>query len=204
MRRAAVLLPAGAALAALLAAAFVLPPQAPPGASFTPPEDDICIVPPPRGFAATPYDPASGLPVAAARAVPADARCPICGMYPARYPGWAAQLIFTDGAAHFFDSPVDLLLFLADPGRYDVQRADAGILALYVSDHQEGGWIDARTAHFVSGSSATGPMRGPDLPAFRDAGAATTFAARHGGEVLVFEAITPERLATLRAATHPH
>ncbi|MGE5332247.1 MAG: hypothetical protein ACM3Q3_10845, partial [Nitrospirota bacterium] len=50
-------------------------------------EADVCVVAPP-----TPYNPASGLPLQAARPVPADVRCPVCGMYPARSPDWAAQV----------------------------------------------------------------------------------------------------------------
>jgi hypothetical protein len=46
---------------------------------FDPLAEDICIVAPP-----IPHDPASALPVLAARPVPAHARCPVCGMYPAR------------------------------------------------------------------------------------------------------------------------
>lgn len=59
--------------------------------------DDVCVVAP-----ATPYDANSGLPMGAAREVPADARCPVCGMFPARSRSWAAQVIFADGDAHFF------------------------------------------------------------------------------------------------------
>ena len=56
--------------------------------------DEICIVAPP-----TPYDPASGLPPEAPRPVPPDARCPVCGMFPARNPRWAAQIIYIDYSA---------------------------------------------------------------------------------------------------------
>ncbi|MGL4807201.1 MAG: nitrous oxide reductase accessory protein NosL, partial [Giesbergeria sp.] len=41
-------------------------------------EPDVCIVAPP-----TPYVSTSGLPMDAARPVPADVRCPVCGMFPA-------------------------------------------------------------------------------------------------------------------------
>jgi copper chaperone NosL len=64
------------------------------------------------------HDPVIGLDPIAARPVPAEARCPVCGMYPARYPRWAAQLIFKDGKALFFDSPLELFRFLLDMGRY--------------------------------------------------------------------------------------
>lgn len=195
----------GAALCAALAGALALWPRSPDSVvDYHPPAEDICIVPPARIMAATPWDPASGLDRHAARAVPPQARCPVCGMYPARYPRWASQLIYEDGAAHFFDSPVDLLLFASEPARYDPERASATIAARYLSDYRKGGWIPADEAWLVWGSRVHGPMRGADLPAFASAQDAGAFAAEHGGEVLRFEAIDGERLAILRDSNHSH
>lgn len=199
---AAALLCAGAA-----AALFGQYARRPP--AFEPPAEDVCIVPPSRASRPHPFDPASGLALHAARPVPQDARCPVCGMYPARFGQWAAQLIFRDGGAHFFDSPVDLFMFLAEPGRFDA-RYPAGaadgimqqVAALYVSDHGGRGWIDARSATFVAGSRVRGPMRGPDLPAFADAAAAAAFVAREGGKPHAFEHIDTALLRTLRDANH--
>ena len=89
---------------------------------FAPPQDvaletDLCLVAP-----ATPYDPASGLAPTEARTVPREARCPVCGMFPARAPDWAAQIIFDDGDAHFFDSPLSLFMYLHDMARYGAGR----------------------------------------------------------------------------------
>lgn len=188
--------------AALAGALFWQHAQRAPHIRFDPPADDVCIVPPSRASLAHPYDPASGLAMYDARPIPADARCPICGMYPSRFPRWAAQLIFNDGGAHYFDSPVDLFMFLADPSRFDAQhRADAAA-ALYVSDYRGGGWVDARRAVFVAGSSARGPMRGPDLPAFTDAASAAAFVAEHGGRTVGFAELDTSLLASLRDANH--
>ncbi|MBS0543221.1 MAG: nitrous oxide reductase accessory protein NosL [Proteobacteria bacterium] len=173
-----------------------------PAAAFAPPAEDVCIVPPSRQSAAHPYDPASGLEIFAARPVPADARCPVCGMYPARFAKWAAQVIFDDGSAHFFDSPVDLFMFLAEPARFDASHSPGQAAALYVSDFNGSGWTDARAAAYVLGSSARGPMRGPDLPAFADEAAARRFATERGGHVLRFADIRGDTLAGLRDATH--
>ena len=92
-------------------------------------EPDVCIVAPP-----TPYDPASGLPPTAARAVPPDVRCPVCGMFPARSPQWAAQIIFSNGDAQYFDSPLSLFMYLQDVARYSPGRSAGSIVAHYVTD----------------------------------------------------------------------
>ncbi len=178
----------------------------PPAATTTalaPGEDDVCVVAPP-----TPYDPASGQPPDAARPVPAEARCPVCGMYPARAPDWAAQVIFANGDAQFLDSPLSLLRYLERVPMYARGRSAADIVARYVTDATLGAghWIDARRAFYVHGASARGPMRAGNLPAFRSPEAAQDFAARHGGRVLEFEEIDAALVAALlgTAAQHRH
>lgn len=155
------------------------------------PEPDVCIVAPP-----TPYDPATDLAPTVARALPADARCPVCGMFPARSPQWAAQIIFTNGDAQFFDSPLSLLMYLQDVARYSPGRSAEQIAAHYVTDTaalaaggKGGAWIDALSAYYVHGSSAKGPMRAGNLPAFASRDAAQAFAGQRGGMVLAFGAM---------------
>lgn len=197
------LLAAGVAFAAG-AGALLWPQAGRSAANFAPPTEDICIVPPARSIAAIPYDPAFGLGLHAARPIPPEARCPVCGMYPARFPRWAAQLIFTDGAAHFFDSAVDLFLYLADSTPFDKQHRREDVAALYVTDFGGQGWVDARQAYFVTGSQARGPMRGADLPAFARAEAAAAYVAEHGGRVIGFAAVDAPLLTALRGANHTH
>lgn len=163
----------------------------------TPPTvgDDVCVVAPP-----TPYDPASGKPLAAARDVPADARCPVCGMYPARSRAWAGQVIFADGDAFFFDSPLSLMMYLGNVGHYTRGRTASAIVARYVTDMDSGAWVDAQQAVYVAGSSALGPMRAGNLPAFADRGAAQRFVQARGGRILGFDAIDAPRVPAQSAA----
>ena len=163
--------------------------------------DDVCIIAPP-----TPYDSASGLAPMQPRPIPPGARCPVCGMFPARAPEWAAQLIFANGDAHFFDSPLSLFMYLQDVGRYSPGRSAAQVAALYVTDAGDGAaarWTDARTAFYVHGSDARGPMRAGNLPAFAAREAAQAFAARRGGTVLAYAAVDASLLAAL-AGTGGH
>lgn len=163
-------------------------------------DSDVCLVAPP-----TPYDAASGQPLHAARAVPADARCPVCGMFPERSPDWAAQVIFANGYVHFFDSPVSLFMYLNDVSRYSPGLSAHDIVARYVTDVSSKSWIDAGSAYFVHGSSAKGPMRAGNLPAFATRGAAQQFAAQRGGEVRSFGAIDPAMVRQLGGqSSHRH
>lgn len=161
---------------------------------------DVCMVAPP-----TPYDPALGQPLAAPRAVPADARCPVCGMYPARSPDWAAQVIFAHGDAQFFDSPLSLFMYLQDVGRYTRGHRADEIVASYVTDVDSGRWISASSAIYVHGSSAMGPMRAGNLPAFAEAVAAQRFASARGGVLLRASDISPDLLQRLSGGiSHRH
>lgn len=186
---------------ALLAATWpqALPPALRPTMVDAPP-GEVCVVAP-----SLPYEPASGRPPLAARSVQAEARCPVCGMYPARYPRWAAQVIYRDGEAHFFDSPLSYFLFLQAVERHARGRSAADIAARYVTDHAEGGWLDPARAHFVHGSRAGGPMRAGNLPAFARREAAEAFAAAQGGRVITAAQVDATLLRTLDTrAAHSH
>ncbi|WP_332395134.1 hypothetical protein [Ralstonia sp. 1B3] len=88
---------------------------------------EICFV-----AAPTPYDPRSGVAPDAPRAIPPHARCPVCGAFPSRVPDWAAQVIFADGDAYFFDSPLSLFIYLRNLPRYAAGRQATDIAAAYV------------------------------------------------------------------------
>ncbi len=162
------------------------------------PPMDVCVVAPP-----TPYDPASGRPLSAPREVPLEARCAVCGMYPARSREWAAQVIFSNGDAQFFDSPLSLLMYLQQVGRYSPGRQAGEIVATYVTDTPGQQWIDARQAVYVQGSTALGPMRAGNLPAFASALEAKHFTQQRGGVVLAFKDIDPALLQRL-SGHHRH
>jgi len=163
-------------------------------------DSDVCVVAPP-----TPYNPASGLPLESARPVPADVRCPVCGMFPARSPDWAAQVIFANGDAQFFDSPLSLFMYLSDVARYSPGRSADEIVARYVTDVSSKTWTDAGSAFYVHGSSAKGPMRAGNLPAFASKKAALQFAAQRGGTVLAYADVDAGLVTQLGGqGTHAH
>lgn len=186
-----------------LGALGVLGARAWPGrgaAATVDPSAELCVSAPPF-----PYDARSGLGPAAPRPVPETARCPVCGMFPARAPRWAAQAHFEDDAALFFDSPLMLMLWLQAVPRHSPGRRADELRALWVQDHLSGDWLPAQAAHYVAGSAALGPMRNGNLPPFASRAAAEHFAQQRGGQVLGFEAArAPERLRALDTRSHAH
>ena len=200
MRRAAKLLSlAGVvfAIAILIAARPLLPQDKQTLRDVDQITNGLCIVAP-----ATPYDSSSGLAMLAPKSIPADARCPVCGMYPARFPRWAAQIVFKDGASHFLDSPVDLFVFLQGIDRYSRRYAMKDIATSYVNDFETGQWIEMHHAFYVHGSNVAGPMRNADLPAFSSRKLADAFARSRGGKVLTFRQVTPELIQPMSRNVH--
>lgn len=187
----------GAYWAALRAPQPAGPPAATGGAAVTP---EVCIVAPTLA-----YDAASGRPPEAARDIPPDARCPVCGMYPARQPRWAAQVIYGDGHAHFLDSPLSLFHYLQRVERYAPGRGRADIKRIYVADQGSGRWLPASEAVYVHGSRSRGPMRSGNLPAFATVAQAEAFIAQHGGRVQAYDALVRELPPELqRLSPHTH
>lgn len=135
----------------------------------------------PQAMAKQPFPP---------RKIGPELRCPVCGMSPAHYPEWRAEVIFKDSLMTAFDSPGDLFQFLQHIGRYDRRHSINDISSIYVTDYFTKNWANAKHAYFVFGSSANGPM-GKNLPAFASRAEARKFVAKSGGKVLTFDQITP-------------
>lgn len=127
---------------------------------------------------------------------PAQAKCPVCGMFVARYPDWTGAIVYRDATTVYFDGPKDLFTYYLNPGKYDPARKRSDIAALRVKDYYSLAFIDGRQAFYVIGSDVRGPM-GKELVPFAGRGDAEGFLQDHlGKKILRFEQITP---ATLKA-----
>lgn len=117
--------------------------------------------------------------------------CPVCGMLVAKYPNWAASVVWKDGHAHFFDGAKDMFKFVADPGKYAAGHRRENIAAIYVTDFYNLERIDARRAFFVVGSDVLGPM-GHELVALASRADAEDFLKDHKGRrILAFDQVAP-------------
>jgi len=109
-------------------------------------------------------------------------RCPVCAMFPARYPQTAAAMTLTAGETYYFCSNGCLLRCWLRPGVY-LGRPQTDIDRLVVRDYFSGRPIDAQKAVWVAGSDVIGPM-GPAVVALGDAAQLATFKRRHGGTIV--------------------
>jgi nitrous oxide reductase accessory protein NosL len=115
------------------------------------------------------------------RISPSD-RCPVCAMFPVRYPRTAAAMTLKNGDSFYFCSNGCLLRAWLRPDAY-LGRPRQAIDRMVVLDYFSGRLVDARSATWVAGSDVVGPM-GPALIALADAAALATFKKRHGATIV--------------------
>lgn len=123
-----------------------------------------------------------------------DDKCPVCGMFVAKYPDFVSEIIFRDGSYAVFDGVKDMMRFYHDLGSAKPPRAPSDIAAIYVNDYYGLTFMDGRAAFYVTGSDVFGPM-GREIIPLRTEAEAKTFAADHKGRaILRFAEITPSVL----------
>jgi nitrous oxide reductase accessory protein NosL len=124
-------------------------------------------------------------------------KCPVCGMFVAKYPGFLAQIQFKDGTNAFFDGPKDFFKYYGSLDTYNPGKKAADIGKVLVTDYYTQEAIDGLAAWYVIGSDINGPM-GRELVPFATEAAAGEFKKDHNGSaVLRFKEVTPEMLKSL-------
>lgn len=125
-------------------------------------------------------------------------KCPVCGMFVAKFPNWVASARLKDGSIYFFDGPKDLFSHYFATGKYTPGKKQADIVSLAVKEYYSLKMIDAKSAFYVSGSNVYGPM-GHELVPFATERDAAAFLKDHKGKRLHrFTEITPAIIASLQ------
>jgi copper chaperone NosL len=127
-----------------------------------------------------------------------NARCPVCGMFVAKYQNWLTQLRFSDGGGEAFDGVKDMMAYYFSPESFG-GKTGASITEVQVRDYYSGNWIDGKKAFYVLGSDVMGPM-GHELIPFEIADAADNFRKDHKGKKLLgFDEIKSSLIGKLRS-----
>jgi len=120
-------------------------------------------------------------------------KCPVCGMFVAKYPRWAAQIFY--GEKHFsFDGVKDLMKFYFEPqkwGAYSAYTQDK-ISKILVTDYYSQKAIDATKAFYVVGSDVYGPMGAEFIPFYSQNDAKNFLMDHKGATILHFNEISIE------------
>jgi nitrous oxide reductase accessory protein NosL len=111
-------------------------------------------------------------------------KCPVCGMFIAKYPDWTAEIIFSDGSVVFFDGVKDMLKYYFNLKKYNPRKAQADIRSIFVMDYYALEFIDGRKGFYVSGSDTYGPM-GKELIPFEKETQAQEFMKDHKGKTVL-------------------
>jgi nitrous oxide reductase accessory protein NosL len=125
--------------------------------------------------------------------------CPVCGMFVARYPDWIATVVYKDGHAHHFDGAKDLFKYLLDLDRWAPGHRAADIAVIGVTEYYGVTRIDARSAWYVIGSDALGPMGHELVPLASEEDAKEFLKDHKGSRILRFGDVTAGLLQDLDA-----
>jgi copper chaperone NosL len=124
-------------------------------------------------------------------------KCPVCGMFVAKYPDFVAEIVFKDGSYAAFDGAKDMFKYYLDLKRNDAAKKPSDIRSIYVTEYYELQPTDAARAFYVIGSDVYGPM-GRELIPFVKEGDAEEFLKDHSGkQMLRFGDITAEVVKAL-------
>lgn len=111
-------------------------------------------------------------------------KCPVCGMFAAKYPDFIAQIIFTDSSYAIFDGAKDMFKFYLNIKTYNPSKKPADIDSVYVTDYYSLRQVNGLKAFYVIGSDVNGPM-GRELIPFEKEGDAKAFLKDHKGRKLL-------------------
>ncbi len=126
--------------------------------------------------------------------VPTKAKCPVCGMFVAKYPKWAARIKY-DGKNYYFDGVKDMMKYYIFDGDFPYDRKN--ISEITVSDYYTLEEISAKEAFYVLDSDVFGPM-GRELIPFKSKKSAKAFMDDHNGKAMVkFDEITDKMVMAL-------
>ncbi len=114
-------------------------------------------------------------------------KCPLCGMYSARYPRFNCQIVFKDGSYEAFDSAIGLLVYLLFPDNTEIKLQP--IAKIYFKDYLKESWLEAGKTFFVTGSEVKGPMGIQFLPVDSEQAAEELKKQEKGKDIIHFKKI---------------
>jgi copper chaperone NosL len=124
-------------------------------------------------------------------------KCPVCGMFVAKYPDFLAEILFKDGSYAVFDGTKDMFKYYFNLKKYNPSKRLEDIDSIYVTDYYKLSLIDGPHSYYVIGSDIYGPM-GKELIPFEQEKDAQEFMKDHKGKsILKFKEITYETVKGL-------
>ena len=127
-----------------------------------------------------------------------DEKCPVCGMFVAKYQPWIAQIQYSEDDVAMFDGVKDMMAFYFEPEKYGGKKGQKAN-AIYVKDYYTQEWFNGKEAVYVTGSDVMGPMGHEFIP-FNSTSAAENFMKDHKGKrIFQFSEITLKQVTAMRS-----
>jgi nitrous oxide reductase accessory protein NosL len=124
-------------------------------------------------------------------------KCPVCGMFVAKYPDFLAEIIFKDGSYAFFDGTKDMFKYYFNLKKYHPSKKLEDIDFISVTDYYSLTSIDGAKSYYVIGSDIYGPMGRELIPFEKEADAKEFLIDHKGKSVLKFKEISIETIKGL-------
>ena len=124
-------------------------------------------------------------------------KCPVCGMFVAKYPDFLAAVLFKDGSSAFFDGTKDMFKYYLNLKKYQPSRNISDIDSIYVTNYYDLTFTDGLSAYYVLGSDIYGPMGRELIPFEKEADAREFMKDHQGKSILRFKEITYEIVKSL-------
>jgi len=117
--------------------------------------------------------------------------CPVCNMYPARFPKNKCQIQTKGGQVVHFCSTQCMFEYFKNPGKYEPENMQPQLI--WVVDYNSGSWIYGKNAFYVVGSTEAGCMGKEAFP-FMNKAAAEKFSEEKKGLILGFSDVTIDKI----------
>ncbi len=124
-------------------------------------------------------------------------KCPVCGMFVAKYSDFLAEILFKDGSYAVFDGTKDMFKYYFNLKKYNPKKRLEDIDSIYVTDYYNLALIDGYQAFYVTGSDVYGPMGKELIPLEKEADAKEFMKDHQGKSILRFADITYEMVKAL-------
>ena len=124
-------------------------------------------------------------------------KCPVCGMFVAKYPDFLAEIVFKEGTYVVFDGTKDMFKYYLNLKKYNPSKRPEDIDSIYVTDYYTLTLIDAFRAYYVVGSDIYGPMGRELIPLGQEADAVGYMKDHKGKSVLKFKEISYDTIMDL-------
>ena len=129
-------------------------------------------------------------------------KCPLCSMYPARYPQFNCQIVFKDGSYEAFDSAIGLMVYLHFPDKTGIKLKP--VAEIYFKNYFKESWLEADQAFFVTGSEIRGPMGIQFLPVDNEQAANELKEQAKGKDIVQYKMINRQYLINAAKAGWLH